>query len=195
MLVADHPAPQSAIRAAIGEETAAAGRSTGSGRAGASSRGLVERVVLESLRLYPPTWLLVRTAAKSVSVAGYDFPAGHHFMVSPYVLHRNPTTFPDPEAFWPDRWVTMPRFPAGYLPFGGGLHVCPGRHLATTILAALLRTVVGSRRVVRMPGAVGLDPRTTLLPDGLRLGLRPLAAGLRSRVSLPDGEPLPSCLT
>ncbi len=159
MLVADHPEVQAAVMAE-------------SATAGPACPGVTERVVLESLRLYPPTWLLFRTATRSVSIAGYRFDPGHHFMVSPYVTHRDPTSFPDPDVFMPDRWTSRSKVPAGYLPFGVGLHACPGRHLATAILVALLRTVLTAGRVVRTPGVVGVNPRTTLLPVGLQIGLR-----------------------
>jgi cytochrome P450 len=147
---------------------------------------VAERVVLEVLRLFPPTWLLVRTATRQVEVAGYSFAAGHHFMISPYVQHRDPDAFPDPTAFRPERWLG-PRHDAGhYLPFGGGVHVCPGRHLATSILVAIAQGLTARFRVVRAPTIVTPNPRTTLLPHGLRTALRPVPGEWRAADQLPD---------
>lgn len=137
---------------------------------------VAQRVVLEALRLFPPTWLLVRTATRPVEVGGYSFAAGHHFMISPYVQHRDTEAFPDPTAFRPDRWLRPPRDPGQFLPFGAGVHVCPGRHLATRVLIAIAQGVTTRYRIVRTPGTVTANPRTTLLPDGLRTALRPAGA-------------------
>jgi cytochrome P450 len=138
-----------------------------------SEAAVAHRVVLEVLRLYPPTWLLVRTASRPVEVGGYSFAAGHHFMISPYVQHRDPRVFADPATFRPDRWLQPPRDAGQYLPFGGGVHLCPGRCLATGILIAIAQGLTTRYRVVRAPAQVIPNPRTTLLPDGLRTALRP----------------------
>lgn len=139
---------------------------------------VARRAILEVLRLYPPTWLLVRTASRPVEVAGYSFAAGHHFMISPYVQHRDADVFVDPAMFRPERWIQPPHGPGQYLPFGGGVHVCPGRHLATGILIAIAQGLTTRYRIIRTPAQVIPNPRTTLLPDGLRTALRP--AGDRS---------------
>ncbi len=134
---------------------------------------VAERVVLEVLRLFPPTWLLLRTATRPVEVGGYPFAAGHHFMISPYVQHRNAEAFHDPTMFRPNRWLQPPRDPGQFLPFGAGVHVCPGRHLATRILIAIAQGLATRYRIVRTPGTVTAHPRTTLFPVGLRTALRP----------------------
>lgn len=166
MVLADHPETQDEIAA---EKVSPLTR-------GASARNhpvLAERVVLEVLRLFPPTWLLVRTSVRPVEMNGYRFGAGHHFMISPYVQHRDAEIFPDPTSFDPGRWVQPARAPGQYLPYGAGVHVCPGRHLATVILVALAQGLTTRYRVVRATTQVTPNPRTTLLPDGLRTALRP----------------------
>jgi unspecific monooxygenase len=132
---------------------------------------LATACVLEALRLYPTTWLITRRANRPVEVGGYSFGAGHHFMLSPYVIHRDEREFPDAWAFHPDRWLGG--VPTGtFLPFGHGQHLCPGRHLATLALVVVLLRTLASGRIVRTPGTVRPDPRNTLVPDGLRLALR-----------------------
>ncbi len=145
--------------------------------AGESVPSVVGAVVLESLRLHPPTWLLVRTATGAVEVGGFSFPAGHHFMISPYVLHRDPLAFPDPATFRADRWHPGFRAPQQFLPFGVGVHVCPGRHLAIQVLIAIARGLSSRYEIAKAPGAIVPNPRTTLLPDGLRIALRPRDQG------------------
>jgi unspecific monooxygenase len=143
-------------------------------RARESGAAVAERVVLEVLRLFPPTWLLVRTAMRAAEVGGYSFPAGHHFMISPFVLHRDARSFPDPTRFASERWLQpASTASAAYLPFGAGVHACPGRHLAVRLLTVLAHRVTTGYVVVRKPGPVVPNPRTTLLPDGLRVALRP----------------------
>jgi cytochrome P450 len=147
MLVADHPEWQARAR---DDESAA------------------RAVVLEALRLYPPTWVIMRRATRSVRLGGFDFEPGHHFLISPFVLHRDPRVFEAPDVFQPERWTSQQPPPEAYVPFGAGRHRCPGVNLATVTLVALLRAVVELGNVTRA-GDVTPDARTTLLPRGLRI--------------------------
>ena len=125
--------------------------------------------VQESLRLYPPTWLLSREATSRVEVGGYRFAPGHRFMVSPYVLHRHASVFPDPEGFRPERWrATTFDMRARYLPFGAGTGTWPGSHLTTIVMiGTLLAATAWKVRVI--DDDVRADAGTTLLPRGLAL--------------------------
>ncbi len=88
-----------------------------------------EQVLKETLRLYPPAWLIGRSPTESVMLGGYSISPGATILICPYVLHRNATVFPDPEQYMPQRFSTEP--PAySYLPFGAGPHVCIGQSLA-----------------------------------------------------------------
>ncbi|WP_183098540.1 cytochrome P450 [Nocardioides pelophilus] len=173
MVLADHPR----LQEEIADRTSAA--RLGRGTATRNGPAVAQRVVLEVLRLFPPTWLLVRTSTDRVEVDGYSFAAGHHFLISPYVQHRDPAAFPDPTRFRPDRWLDPAHDSGRYLPFGAGEHVCPGRHLATGILVAIAQGLATRYRVVRTSAEVTPNPRTTLLPDGLRTALRPMGGQLR----------------
>jgi cytochrome P450 len=125
-------------------------------------------VILEALRLHPPTWLLQRVAVRPTQLAGYDFPAGHHFLISPYVIHRDETVFPESDEFKPQRWSAGPL--PGMLAFGHGMHRCPGQHAGLTMILSALKTLRATYRLTAPEGlAVTPDPRTTLVPLGLQL--------------------------
>jgi cytochrome P450 len=114
-----------------------------------------ERVLCESMRLYPPTWRLVRRAVRDFPVGGYVVPAGSLVVVSQYVMHRDPRFFPDPERFDPERWTpearaARPQF--SYFPFGGGPRRCVGESFAMTEGVLLLSTLARRWRVRPLEG-------------------------------------------
>ncbi len=135
-----------------------------------------ENVVLETMRLYPPAWAIARQSLESVEIAGFRFPRGAEFVMSPFVVHRDPRWFPDPEAFEPDRWRDdlarkLPRF--AYFPFGGGPRVCIGNRFAMMEAKLVLAGLIQRFRFEATPEtAVTLQPSVTLRPrDGVRLRL------------------------
>jgi cytochrome P450 len=103
-------------------------------------------VVSETLRLYPPAFVIVRQAIAADRCENIDIPRGAVVMIAPWVLHRHRKLWRDPDAFDPCRFVPEatppPRFT--YLPFGAGPRVCVGAQFALTeaslVLAALTRT-------------------------------------------------------
>jgi cytochrome P450 len=103
----------------------------------------LDGVVSETLRLYPPAVISVRSVAEPFSFAGVEVPAGSQLIYSPFVTHRLPELWPDPLRFEPTRWdpdraeVRKPG-PHEFLPFGGGPHRCLGALFATTELTVLL---------------------------------------------------------
>ncbi|HET8684502.1 MAG TPA: cytochrome P450 [Micromonosporaceae bacterium] len=127
-------------------------------------------VVHEALRLYPPQWLLTRTASAPTEVGGYRVPAGCEVLVCPYLIHRDPRWWDRPERFEPSRWLgrEQPHARHAYLPFGAGPRVCPGSQLAMThltVLTALLAQDYDLRlpRLAEVPvGSEGL-----LAPEAL----------------------------
>lgn len=162
-LIATNPQSQSRLRC------------DGTGETGAAAADFALAVALESLRLYPATWMLQRQVLEPLTVAGYRFEAGHTVLMSPYVLHRSEQHFDRPDDFVPTRWLASecgPAARAGFMPFGDGLHACPGRHLATRILVAIARTVCVEFEVLERGRGVKADPRTTLLPVGSILRFR-----------------------
>jgi cytochrome P450 len=89
----------------------------------------------ETLRLYA-SMLQLRMTLQAMRVGAYELPARSLIAFSPYLLHRDPAVYSDPELFDPDRFLAGPRGPARapsnshYLPYGRGVHACIGRHLA-----------------------------------------------------------------
>jgi cytochrome P450 len=104
----------------------------------------VERVVTESLRLYPPAWVIGRRAIDDYPIGNYVIPRRGMLIMSPYVMHRDARFFPDPERFDPDRWTpesraALPKF--AYFPFGGGTRQCIGEQFAMVELVLLVSTI------------------------------------------------------
>ncbi len=136
------------------------------------------RVVKESMRLYPPTWALIpRVATQQVTIGGYELPKGAWVNIYPWVLHRDPRFFPEPERFDPDRFApepveTIPQH--AYIPFGAGPHVCIGNTFATMEMVLALATIVPRCRFT-LPAA-----HPPVVPDAL-IAIRP-RDGLTLRV-------------
>lgn len=104
-------------------------------------------IIKESLRLYPPAWLIYREADSNVNLLGEKFKEGSTFMISPYSIHRNKKVFEEPERFNPERFtenigIELPSF--SYFPFGGGSRSCIGSRFAL-METALVLAVLGKR--------------------------------------------------
>ncbi|MER5264155.1 cytochrome P450 [Actinosynnema sp. NPDC002837] len=126
-------------------------------------------VVNEVLRRYP-LWILMRRAVEPVSLGGVELPVGAEVIVSPHALHHDPTSFPDPHRFDPDRWlspsVPVPR--GAYIPFAAGARQCLGNVFAQTEIVITLATVLSRWRLVPVPGkAVRTKFTSTAYPSGL----------------------------
>ncbi len=103
-------------------------------------------IVAETLRLYPPVWIMGRRAVQDCTIGGYPIRVGSIVLASQYLLHRDPRYFPKPQRFDPERWTAeaqaaRPRF--SYFPFGAGRRSCIGEPFAWTegivVLASLAR--------------------------------------------------------
>jgi cytochrome P450 len=137
-----------------------------------------EMAVKEALRLYPPSaFLFVREAVEDVEIGGYPVRRGSWVVISPYVVHRDPRYFPDPEAFDPDRFSPgrvegIPGY--AYLPFGGGPRICIGSALALMEMVLVAATVLQRFRVSLAPGQGEAEPEVAIVlrpRGGLRLRL------------------------
>jgi cytochrome P450 len=131
----------------------------------------------ETLRLYPPAWMVGRRLVEDRSVCGFPLRAGSMLVMSPWVVHRDPQWWPEPDAFRPDRWGTDDRARYTYFPFGGGPRQCIGNDFAELEGILMLATIVRDRQFRPAPGAPAPvpQPQVTLRPrGGLPLLVRPV---------------------
>jgi cytochrome P450 len=135
-----------------------------------------EWVINESMRLYPPVWMMGRRAIERFEMGGYSFPAGTAFGMSQWVLHHMPEIWGDADVFRPERWEPteakkVPQW--AYFPFGGGPRICIGMPFAQLEAKILLVTILQHYRPQLIPDfRVELQPMVTLRPKhGLRLRL------------------------
>ncbi len=146
-----------------------------------------EMVLAEAMRLYPPTWIFIRMARDpDVLPGGVAIPAGAKLFLCPYVTHRHPRYFPDPERFDPDRFneeakQSRPRF--AYFPFGGGPRMCIAQGLAKMEGVLVLACLVRRFQLSLLPGqTIVPEPGITLSPrHGLKMRVE-FAAAHRLRI-------------
>lgn len=128
------------------------------------------QVFSEALRLYPPAWLITRRAIAADELRGYPIPPGALMIISPYVIHRHPGFWPQPEEFAPERFseeaeARQPRY--AYIPFGGGPRLCIGSNFARVEGKLILAMVTQRFRLELLPEAqVQVDALVTLRPHG-----------------------------
>jgi cytochrome P450 len=136
------------------------------------------RMVLEeSMRLYPPAWSWVRNTVEDDEIGGYRIPAKSLIFLSPYLTHRHPLFWEqpeqfDPQRFTPERSAGRPRY--AYFPFGGGPRLCLGKNF-TLLEAPLILATVAQRYQLRLVPGQRVEPVgwVTLVPrDGLRMTLQ-----------------------
>ena len=171
-LLATHPEAQAAVYDEV--DQALSGRLPAAADVG--HLAYTKQVVRETMRLYPPAWVIIRMAAVPVEIGGYLVPAGSNILVSPWVTHRDERFFPNPDAFDPERWTTereqsLPRF--AYFPFGGGPRVCIGNSFAL-MEAPILLAAVAQRFQVSLVPRQAVEPLSsiTLRPkNGVRVRL------------------------
>ena len=118
----------------------------------------------ESLRLYPPAWVITRRTLSDITVDDVLIPANSLVIVSPWLVHRNPKAWIDPNAFRPDRFQNgAPQL--GYIPFGAGARLCIGKEMARlegSQILAHIATMWNLEAVHSSP--VPIDASVTLRP-------------------------------
>jgi cytochrome P450 len=130
-----------------------------------------EQVVQESMRLYPPAYVVGREALVDLEIAGYPVRRGVTLLMPEWAVHRDPRCWSEPEAFRPERWGTdavkrLPKF--AYFPFGGGPRLCIGNLFAMMEMVLVLATLGRRYRLA-------IDPQATIEPEAT-FTLRPRTA-------------------
>lgn len=137
-----------------------------------------EMVFAEAKRLYPPVWgLSPRTSLRTdVLPSGSTIPAGDVVYIIPYVVHRNPRLFPDPERFDPERFSPAAKHQRpeyAYFPFGGGSRRCIGEAFAW-MEGILILATIAQRFKMTLPATQTIvpEPLVTLRPkNGIKIQL------------------------
>ncbi len=126
-------------------------------------------VIDEAMRLHPPAWLITRKTSADLLLGGAHVPSGSLVIISPWIVHRHPDAWTDPDRFDPQRFLAHDDRPArprhAYLPFGAGPRMCIGRDFAYA--EAVLALAVLSRAVRLAPTGppVRALPLVTIRPD------------------------------
>lgn len=164
-------------------------------------------VITETLRHSPPGWLFTRVTTRDTTLAGRRLPKGSTVLYSPYLLHHDPASFPEPDRFLPERWLPAPepagsraapeppatrgpqptpRSQAALLPFAAGSRKCVGDTFAVTEAIAVVAVVASRWRLRQLPGPVGKQrPVVTLGPRSLVMTCEPRA---RRTTDAPAGD-------
>jgi cytochrome P450 len=133
-----------------------------------------EMIAKESMRLYPPAYVVGRESVNECEIGGYHVPPRTQVFMSTWVVHRDPRFFDEPEKFKPERWTpefinSLPKY--AYFPFGGGPRVCIGNTFAMMEIVLILATIAQKYRlslVTKHP--VELQPAMSLRPrNGIRM--------------------------
>ena len=126
---------------------------------------LLDRVIKEAMRLFPAVPVSVRIAQAPFEMGGHAFEAGTSIGYSPYITHRLPELYPEPQRFKPDRWLDADPGVYGYLPFSNGPRRCIGATMALLEMKLLLAMMLPRFRLQLAPNArVSREVRATMRP-------------------------------
>ncbi len=132
------------------------------------------------MRLYPPAWIFGREAMDEDAFGAFRIPAGAAVIMSPWLLHRDPRWWQDPEDFAPDRFTPQavnarPKY--CYVPFAAGPRMCIGSAFAMMEMQIVLGMVAARYRLDLVPGRpVEVEPSVTLRPrSGIWMTVQPHA--------------------
>lgn len=172
-LLSENPSVETQLNAEVDAAVALDPGASGLSLASLEALPYSRQVCDEALRMYPPGWLLSRRSVQSDQLAGYTLPAGTDVLISPYVLHRHPRYWIEPDAFRPERFdaaheAERPRF--AYMPFAAGPRHCIGESFALFEMqmhlckaARRFRLVPTNRQPLRIEAQVNLRTLDPLL--------------------------------
>jgi cytochrome P450 len=139
----------------------------------AESLQFTHQVLQEALRLYPPGWLITRRTLEADELGGFAIPARTDVFISPYMLHRHPAFWSEPEEFRPERFAgadAEERHRFSYIPFAVGPRHCIGENIA--MFEMLVHVHAMSRRFrltragnepIELEAQINLRPRSSLM--------------------------------
>ena len=135
-----------------------------------------EKVLRESMRLFPPVWTMGRYVENDYPVGEFTIPAGSSVLMSQYVMHHDARYYENSEEFNPERWTDefkthLPRF--SYFPFGGGIRGCIGEPFAWMEGILIIATIAQKWTMdLTADQRIKLDPAITLRPKyGMKMKL------------------------
>lgn len=159
---------------------------------------ILERVIKESMRILPASGYSQRICAEDLELGPFRLSRGTAIVFSQFITHHIAELYPEPEAFRPDRWLTISPSPYAYLPFGAGPRMCIGALLATMTLKTALPTILKRYRLSvaansELNGAIistMLSPTTPVLmevheSDG-KFESRPVTGNIHDLVTLKE---------
>jgi len=164
-LLSEHPDVEAQLIEEI-DATVGRGRPT---LAAVREIDLLDRVLNEAMRLYPPVYIMFREPVTDVRLGGYRIPRGAAVLLPQWVVHRSPRWYDAPERFDPERWrrerrAERPRF--AFFPFGGGPRHCIGKHLSLVEAKLIITRVLQEYRLSYTgDGPFELRGSLTMHPD------------------------------
>ena len=157
---------------------------------------LLEACLKETMRLLPPVSWLSRWVIAETELDGYPLPQGATVICSPFVVQRNPEIYPQPDCFWPERWLTTSHDVYAYLPFGAGSRACVGQNLALFEMKLILATLLQRYQLkpqahtpINSTGVMVSAPQTMpmrLLPRYSPLPQAVIQGNIRQLLTLPN---------
>jgi len=135
---------------------------------GGAGDAYMDAVIKETLRARPVVPVVARHVTQPVELGGYTIPAGTILMVSIYLVHSDPQSYPEPDLFRPERFLGGVPENAAWIPFGGGVRRCIGARFAELEMKVVLKEVLASARL----RPIGRSPedfkrkRFTFAPEG-----------------------------
>ncbi|WP_242908497.1 cytochrome P450 [Actinomadura terrae] len=131
--------------------------------------GLTNRVIAETLRLYPPALMFSRITTTDTQLGRHRILAGTTIIFSPYIIHHRGDLHDNPESFDPSRWESTSQPPVShYVPFGAGPRKCMGEQFGITEAALALATITARWHLESVPGR-RVRTAMSLNPHGLRM--------------------------
>jgi cytochrome P450 len=139
-------------------------------------------VIKEAMRLYPPIPAVGRLTPTGDRIGGYHIPPGSVVILSPWVTHRRPDIWPDPQLFNPDRFHAegVARHRYAYFPFAGGPRGCIGEHFAMTEAVIATAVILNTYSLETTPGPIAVTTGITLRPTN------PVHCNIKPRPPAPE---------